>query len=153
MASHGQPSRKHPSGPLLRHFLQPIQRMGSTAMRPKGALSSSSTQNMQSSTGQYSTQAGEPAQPVQHSVMTASSLGFFLRAVMRPFERGSIFSSSGTIPGVFVTSDPVAIEGNYIPGGEVFNLDLSAAFQPLKSMRRSQSSLRDLGLISQFTPR
>src|ERR1039457_7244471 len=98
---------------------------------------------MQSSTGQYSTQAGAPAHPVQHSVMTASSLGFFLRAVVRPFERGSIFSSSGTIPGVFVTSDPVAIEGNYIPGGGVFNLDLSAAFQPLTSMRRSQPSLRD----------
>src|ERR1039458_2033704 len=97
---------------------------------------------MQSSTGQYSTQAGEPAQPVQHSVMTASSLGFFLRAVMRPFERGSIFSSSGTIPGVFVTSDPVAIEGNYILGSGVFKRD-SRAFQPLKSMRRSQSSLRD----------
>jgi hypothetical protein len=54
---------------------------------------------MQSSTGQYSTQAGDPAQPVQHSVMTASSFGFFLRAVVMPFERGSCFISSGTIPG------------------------------------------------------
>src|ERR1035438_5768996 len=153
IASHGQPSRKAPSGPLLTHFLQPIQSMGSTSMRPNGGWSGSSTQNMQSSTGQYSTQAGEPAQPVQHSVITANSFGFFLRAVMRPFERGSIFSSSGTIPGVFVTSDPVAIEGNYIPGGEVFNLDLSAAFQPLKSMRRSQSSLRDLNHFSHFPQR
>jgi hypothetical protein len=34
---------------------------------------------MQSSTGQYSTQAGDPAQPVQHSMTTASSFGFFLR--------------------------------------------------------------------------
>src|SRR5260370_37010075 len=48
---------------------------------------------MQSSTGQYSTQAGEPAQPVQHSVITASSFGFFLRGVVIPFERGSCFSS------------------------------------------------------------
>src|SRR2546430_17258297 len=71
IASHGQPSRKQPSGPLLRHFLQPMQRMGSTAMRPKGVLSSSGTQNMQSSTGQYSTQADEPAHPVHHSVITA----------------------------------------------------------------------------------
>src|SRR5580658_5659962 len=71
---------------------------------------------MQSSTGQYSTQAGEPAQPVQHSVMTASSFGFFLRGVVRPFERGSCFSSSGTIPGAFAASDPVAIELNYIVG-------------------------------------
>src|SRR5215472_926727 len=82
-------------------------------MRPKGGWSSSGTQNMQSSTGQYSTQAGEPAQPVQHSVMTASSLGFFLRAVAMPLERGSCFSSSGTIPGAF-TSVGGAMRGLYI---------------------------------------
>src|SRR5208283_5198482 len=98
MASQGQPSRKQPSGPLLRHFLQPMQRMGSTAMRPKGVLSSSATQNMQSSIGQYSTHAGEPAHPVQHSVITASSLGFFLRAVEMPVAFGSNLTSSGTIP-------------------------------------------------------
>src|SRR5437879_12801042 len=82
---------------------------------------------MQSSTGQYSTQAGDPAQPVQHSVMTASSFGFFLRGVSMPFERGSCFSSSGTNPGAFATSGPVGIEVNYIagrgfckvPGGQV----------------------------------
>src|SRR5260370_40583977 len=77
---------------------------------------------MQSSTGQYSTQAGDPAQPVQHSVMTASSFGFFLRGVIMPFERGSCFSSSGTIPGAFAASDPVAIELNYIPGWGFCNL-------------------------------
>src|SRR5437867_4852384 len=109
MASHGQPSRKQPSGPLLRHFLQPMHRIGSIWMRPNGGLSSSGTQNMQSSTGQYSTQAGDPAQPVQHSVMTASSLGFFLRAVVIPFERGSNFCSSGTIPGALTTSGALAI--------------------------------------------
>src|ERR1700678_1209970 len=98
MASQGQPSRKQPSGPLLRHFLQPMQRMGSMAMRPNGVLSSSATQNMQSSTGQYSTHAGEPAHPVQHSVITANSLGFFLRGVLRPLDLGSAFNSSGTMP-------------------------------------------------------
>src|SRR5579872_5220270 len=102
MASQGQPSRKQPSGPLLRHFLQPMQRMGSIWMRPNGGLSSSGTQNMQSSTGQYSTQAGEPAHPVQHSVITASSLGFFLRGVARPLDFGSNFWSSGTIPTALV---------------------------------------------------
>src|SRR5271166_1026462 len=102
MASQGQPSRKQPSGPLLRHFLQPMHRMGSIAMRPNGGLSSSGTQNMQSSTGQYSTQAGEPAHPVQHSVMTANSFGFFLRGVARPLDRGSNFWSSGTIPTALV---------------------------------------------------
>src|ERR1700682_3100496 len=106
IASQGHPSRKQPSGPLLKHFLQPMQRIGSIAMRPNGGLSSSGTQNMQSSTGQYSTHAGEPAHPVQHSVMTASSLGFFLRGVARPFDLGSNLSSSGTIPTAFVA--PVA---------------------------------------------
>src|ERR1700682_1021553 len=109
MASHGQPSRKHPSGPLLRHFLHPMHWRGSIWMRPNGGLSSSGTQNMQSSTGQYSTQAGDPAQPVQHSVITASSFGFFLRAVEIPLERGSRFSSSGTIPGALTTSGALAI--------------------------------------------
>src|SRR6266446_2996612 len=109
MASQGQPSRKQPSGPLLRHFLQPMHWRGSIWMRPNGGLSSSGTQNIQSSTGQYSTQAGDPAQPVQHSVITASSFGFFLRAVTIPFERGSNFCSSGTIPGAFTTSGALAI--------------------------------------------
>src|SRR6266404_3748939 len=102
MASHGQPSRKQPSGPLLRHFLQPMHRIGSIWMRPNGGLSSSGTQNMQSSTGQYSTQAGDPAHPVQHSVMTASSFGFFLRGVAIPLDRGLDLSSSGTIPTALV---------------------------------------------------
>src|SRR6202040_2903603 len=98
IASQGQPSRKHPSGPLLIHFLQPMQRIGSTWILPNGVLSSSGTQNMQSSTGQYSTQAGDPAQPVQHSVITANSFGFFLRGVVRPLDFGSCLSSSGTLP-------------------------------------------------------
>src|SRR6266436_1462639 len=109
MASHGQPSRKQPSGPLLRHFLQPMHKIGSIWMRPNGGLSSSGTQNMQSSTGQYSTHAGDPAQPVQHSVITASSFGFFLRAVEIPFERGSNFCSSGTVPGALTASGALAI--------------------------------------------
>src|SRR5579862_6182938 len=57
---------------------------------------------MQSSTGQYSTHAGEPAHPVQHSVITANSFGFFLRGVARPFDFGSNLSSSGTIPTALV---------------------------------------------------
>src|SRR5436853_4257265 len=69
---------------------------------------------MQSSTGQYSTQAGDPAQPVQHSVITANSFGFFFLTVVRPFERGSYFNSSGTIPGCFC-SVSAAIAANYTP--------------------------------------
>src|SRR5215467_2029619 len=84
---------------------------------------------MQSSTGQYSTQAGDPAQPVQHSVITASSFGFFLRGVVMPFERGSCFNSSGTIPGAFAASDPVAIELNYISGGGLCNPGKIIAFR------------------------
>src|SRR5579864_1607897 len=111
IASQGQPSRKQPSGPLLKHFLQPMQRMGSIWMRPNGGLSSSGTQNMQSSTGQYSTHAGEPAQPVQHSVITASSFGFFLRGVARPFDLGSNLSSSGTIPTALVAPGTAGMPG------------------------------------------
>src|SRR5579859_1286630 len=94
IASQGQPSRKAPSGPLLTHFLHPMHRTGSTSMWPKGGWSSSGTQYMQSATGQYGTQAGEPAQPVQHSVMTASSLGRFLRGVAIPSDFGSIFKTA-----------------------------------------------------------
>src|SRR6266404_9653280 len=93
MASQGQPSRKAPSGPLLTHFLQPMHRNGSTSMRPKGGCPSSGTQYMQSATGQYGTQAGDPAQPVQHSVMIASSLGFFFRGVVIPSDFGSLLTT------------------------------------------------------------
>src|ERR671939_2155651 len=82
IASQGQPSRKAPSGPLLVHFWQPMQRLGSTSMRPNGGWSSSGIQNMQASIGQYSMQAGEPAQPVQQSVVIASMRGFFLRVAL-----------------------------------------------------------------------
>src|SRR5581483_6174058 len=97
MASHGQPSRKAPSGPLLVHFLQPMHSTGSTSMWPNGGWSSSGTQYMQSATGQYGTQAGEPAQPVQHSVMTARSLGRFFRGVAMPSDLGSIFTTAVAI--------------------------------------------------------
>jgi hypothetical protein len=48
---------------------------------------------MQASIGQYSIQAGEPAQPVQQSVVMASILGFFLRvALPSPADIGQCFS-------------------------------------------------------------
>src|SRR5580658_5733173 len=93
-----------------------MHKIGSTAMRPNGVLSSSATQNMQSSTGQYSTHAGEPAQPVQHSVMTASSFGFFLRGVVKPLDFGSHFISSGTIPTALVAPGAAGMAG-IIPQG------------------------------------
>src|SRR5581483_496922 len=89
----------------------PMQSNGSTWMRPKGGWSSSGTQNMQSSTGQYSTQAGEPAHPVQHSVITASSFGFFFRGVASPFDFGSNFNSSGTIPTAFTAPGAAGMAG------------------------------------------
>jgi hypothetical protein len=100
--------------PQILALLQPMQSSGSTWMRPNGGWSSSGTQNMQSSTGQYSTHAGEPAQPVQHSVITASSFGFFLRGVSSPLERGSNFISSGTTPGARCVASG-AICGAIIP--------------------------------------
>src|ERR1700745_556107 len=69
---------------------------------------------MQSSTGQYSTQAGEPAHPVQHSVITANSFGFFFRGVARPFDFGSNLSSSGTIPTALVAPGAAGMR-NYSP--------------------------------------
>src|SRR6266404_4474438 len=109
---------------------------------------------MQSSTGQYSTQAGDPAQPVQHSVMTASSFGFFLRGVSMPFERGSCFSSSGTSPGAFATSGVVAIEVDYIagrgfckvPSGVVLRHGCSRVL-PVMSARRSHDASGNVGVI------
>ena len=63
-------------------------------MRPKGGWSSSGTQNMQASIGQYSMQAGEPAQPVQQSVVIAKILGRFLRAALpSPSDMGQCFST------------------------------------------------------------
>src|SRR5690242_8192592 len=94
MASHGQPSRNAPSGPLLVHFLHPMHSAGSTSMWPNGGWSSSGTQYMHSATGQYGTHAGEPAHPVQHSVMTASSLGRFLRGVAIPSLMGCILRAA-----------------------------------------------------------
>src|SRR6266699_1756740 len=141
MASHGQPSRKQPSGPLLRHFLQPMHRIGSIWMRPNGGLSSSGTQNMQSSTGQYSTQAGDPAQPVQHSVMTASSLGFFLRAVAIPLERGSCFISSGTIPGAFATCGSVAMTKLYLRSQDFVTGFILARFPEKKTQKGLRSPI------------
>src|SRR5215471_13997712 len=66
---------------------------------------------MQSSTGQYSTQAGDPAHPVQHSVITANSFGFFFRGVARPLDFGSNLSSSGTIPTALVAPGAAGMEG------------------------------------------
>src|SRR5215470_212119 len=90
-----------------------MHKIGSTAIRPNGGWSSSGTQNMQSSTGQYSTHAGEPAQPVQHSVITASSFGFFFRGVVMPLEQGSCFSDSDTIPAALATSGSLAMFSAY----------------------------------------
>jgi hypothetical protein len=51
---------------------------------------------MHASMGQYSMQAGEPAQPVQQSVVMARMRGFFLRvALPSPTDIGQCFS---TIP-------------------------------------------------------
>ncbi len=63
-------------------------------MRPNGGWSSSGTQNMQASIGQYSMQAGEPAQPVQQSVVMARIRGFFFRvALPSPSDIGQCLST------------------------------------------------------------
>src|SRR5581483_1548675 len=63
-------------------------------MRPNGGLSSSATQNMHASMGQYSIHAGDPAQPVQQSVVMARMRGFLLRvALPSPTDIGDCFST------------------------------------------------------------
>src|SRR2546430_2319047 len=71
---------------------------------------------MQSATGQYGTQAGDPAQPVQHSVMTASSLGRFLRGVAIPSDFGSILTTAVDMPRI-MTQTPVSGHARRIRGG------------------------------------
>src|ERR1700730_672625 len=48
---------------------------------------------MHSATGQYSTHAGDPAQPVQHSLITARMCGLRLRCVVVPVEIGSYLTT------------------------------------------------------------
>src|SRR5256714_10836649 len=63
---------------------------------------------MQASIGQYSIQAGEPAQPVQQSVVIARMRGFFLRvALPSPTDMGQYFS---TMSKMFCSSYPVMRE-------------------------------------------
>src|ERR1700723_246785 len=114
-------------------------------MRPNGGGSSSGTQNMQSSTGQDSPHAGDPAQPVQHSVITASSFGFFFRGVMMPLERGSCFNSAGTIPPAFPTSRSAFMARDYIPHPIV--LEHFQLLRVRRNPRRPLFLVRQLALI------
>jgi hypothetical protein len=67
-------------------------------MRPNGGWSSSGIQNMQASIGQYSMHAGEPAQPVQQSVVIASIRGRFFRvAFPSPSDIGQCLSTISNI--------------------------------------------------------
>src|SRR6476646_1024651 len=75
-----------------------MQRYGSTSILPNGGWSSSGTQNMQASIGQYSMHAGEPEQPVQQSVVIASIRGRFLRAAFpSPADIGQCLSTMSYI--------------------------------------------------------
>src|SRR5689334_25425652 len=79
-----------------------MQRYGSTSIRPNGGWSSSGTQNMHASIGQYSMHAGEPEQPVQQSVVIASMRGRFFRcALPSPCDIGQCFSTMS-----YIASDP-----------------------------------------------
>src|SRR5882762_8272730 len=102
---------------------------------------------MQSSTGQYSTQAGDPAQPVQHSVMTASSFGFFLRAVEIPFERGSNFCSSGTIPGALTASGAFAISSDFTLNVKSLSAWLLPPLPPVSPSRACYNA-RAIGFVT-----
>src|SRR6185369_5015448 len=89
---------------------------------------------MQSATGQYGTQAGDPAQPVQHSVMTASSLGRFLRGVAIPSDFGSILTTAVDMPQI-MTQTPLS--GHAGPVGSA-QLSLDVLRQPLQELIRKR---------------
>src|SRR5947208_10598301 len=68
-------------------------------MRTNGERRPSGIQNIPASIRQYTIQAGEPAQPVQQSVVIASMRGFFLRvALPSPTDIGSCFSTMSKMP-------------------------------------------------------
>src|ERR1700688_2247667 len=93
---------------------------------------------MQSSMGQYSTQAGDPAHPVQHSVMTANSFGFFFRGVNSPLDLGSNLSSSGTIPAGFKESASAGM-AQIIPYPAGFPSTPNAVIPKLGALQPSES--------------
>jgi hypothetical protein len=67
-------------------------------MRPNGGWSSSGTQNMHASIGQYSIHAGDPEHPVQQSVVIARMRGRFLRvAFPSPSDIGQCLSTMSYI--------------------------------------------------------
>src|ERR1700731_5140182 len=98
---------------------------------------------MQSATGQNPTHAGEPAHPVQHAVMTASSFGFFLRGVVSPVDLGSNLSSSGTIPAALF---PVVSAGiscsNYTEKPAILSLNSVALLSGTRKGSRAASTTR-----------
>lgn len=66
---------------------------------------------MQASIGQYSMHAGDPAQPVQQSVVIARIRGFFLRvALPSPTDIGQYFSTMSNIldfyPSIYKAGGP-----------------------------------------------
>ena len=58
---------------------------------------------------------GDPAQPVQHSLVTASSGGFFLRGKLSPSDQGQAFSRPRSI-GIFGSAGGLGL-GLYLPLG------------------------------------
>src|SRR5713226_9321533 len=74
-------------------------------MRPNGGWSASGIQYMHSPTGQYSTHAGDPAQPVQHSLINARMCGFRLRLSVLPSDIGALLTTS---PGSWTNAVSVA---------------------------------------------
>jgi hypothetical protein len=62
-------------------------------IRPNGGWSKSGDQYIQSATGQYSTQAGEPEHPVHDSLITARICGLRFRRLLWPVDFGSYFST------------------------------------------------------------
>jgi hypothetical protein len=83
---------------------------------------------MHASMGQYSMQAGEPAQPVQQSVVMARMRGFFFRvALPSPSDIGQCFS---TIP-IMLFSAP---DGKSQEGAHTLTCPRQALNEKLRSL-------------------
>jgi hypothetical protein len=113
IAFQGQPSSNVPSGPFEVQSLQPMHSCASTSMRPNGGWSSSGTQYLHSATGQYPMQTGDPAQPVQLSLICANIFGFFFLGVAMPSDIGSILTFT-TVPAKVVDMATLCQKGGVL---------------------------------------
>src|SRR6267142_5039649 len=101
---------------------------------------------MQSATGQYSTHAGDPAQPVQHSLITATMCGLRLRCVVVPVDFGSYLTTvpslnSSMLGAPYATKNLPEI--NYLPADSRILADTAGVVNPSATIFKLPVAVRD----------